>query len=294
MSRKALGKGIDALLFGGSEEPQKRESQTTLSVPIQKVHPNPRQPRKEFKEESLHELAESIKEKGILQPILVEEKEAGEYIIVAGERRYRASLIAGLKELPVIIKNLTDEEKIEIALIENIQREDLTPIEEAMAYRELIENGPFNQEGLAKRLGKDRSTIANSLRLLKLPDDMQKALSKAEITAGHARAILSLVNPADQEILFSKIMKEGLSVREAERLASELQKGLRRADRQEKKANQTKNLSVELIEIEQKLIERLGTKVSIKGTKDNGKIEVSYYSMEDLERIVDLVISKRD
>jgi ParB family chromosome partitioning protein len=273
-------------MSGDDTELLSSASGSVVSVPVESLQPNPNQPRQEFRQESLRELADSIQEKGIIQPIIAEETEHGRYTIIAGERRYRAACMAGLKEVPVLLRTFSEEEKLEIALIENVQREDLSPVEEAKAYRGLMEHAGLSQEEVAKRVGKNRSTVANSLRLLKLPDDMQAALASEELTAGHARAILSVVNPADQRILFNRIVAKGLSVREAETLAAELNRGLRPSERKE---SIPKKQYPELMEIEQKFIDLLGTKVSVKGSVKKGRIEISYYSMDDLERIIEIL-----
>jgi len=292
VSKKALGKGIDALFLSPDEEikPAPQPSGTTvLMVPVDRVKQNPFQPRKRFNEEALQELSLSIAQQGILQPILAEKLEDS-FIIVAGERRYRAALMAGLTEVPLIVKEFTEEEKLEIALIENLQREDLTPLEEAKAIKAIIEKTGLSQEAIAEKLGKNRSTIANSLRLLKLPQEIQESLDREELTPGHARAILSLVNPADQQILFKRILKEDLSVRKAEELALQLSRGSRAAENPGKeKPAQRNNLGPELLEMEQELIDSLGTKVAIRGNGKSGKIEISYFSMEDLERVLSII-----
>jgi ParB family transcriptional regulator, chromosome partitioning protein len=288
VSKRALGKGIDALFQTTVSETE--EHPGLASVPLARVLPNPNQPRKEFNEDALNELAASIRENGIIQPIIVEEQSDGMYMIVDGERRYRAARLAGLEEIPIIIRRFTEEEKLEIALIENIQREDLTPIEEAKAYKNLIDTSALSQEELATKIGKNRSTVANSLRLLKLPEDMQTAINNRELTAGHARAILAVVNPADQRIMFNRIMSQGLSVREAEDLSADLNKGIRSTAGKPDKVPKQKQ--PELSEIEQKLINRLGTKVTVRGTGRKGSIEISYFSMDDLERVVELLLEK--
>ncbi len=297
MSKKALGKGLEALFqttgkgenFSDTENVKNRDSGGFGHfADIGKLVTNPDQPRKEFDEEMLKELASSIKEKGILQPILVEKKDE-KYQIIAGERRFRAAIIAGLKEVPVIEKELSEEEKLEIALIENIQREALSPIEEAKAFSMLIKNYNIGQDELSKQVGKNRSTIANSLRLLKMPQDMQDALSSEDITPGHARAILSVVNPADQRILFSRIISGALSVREAEKQAADLNKGIRGAAQDEKKDSLKKKKSPDVARIEQKFIDIFGTKVNLSGTLSKGKIEITYFSKDDLERIFDII-----
>ncbi len=289
MSKRALGKGIDAL-FGASDKndaPAAAEADGLRHVPVSRIAPNPNQPRKEFSDETLTELADSIREKGILQPILVEESGDGSYTLIAGERRWRAAGKAGLRDVPVIVRKFSDQEKREIALIENIQREDLTPIEEAKAYKGLMDASALGQEELSARLGKNRSTVANALRLLKLPEDMQESLSRREITPGHARAILSVVNPADMRILFRRIVDRGLSVREAEAMAANLNKGARAAAPAEK--DYPKQKAPELREMEQKLLDLLGTKVAIKGNGKKGSIEISYFSMEDLNRVYEIL-----
>jgi ParB family chromosome partitioning protein len=295
VSNKALGKGLEAL-FQTSGRFEKTENfsadgsgRTSLGyfVDIAKVVANPDQPRKEFDDALLNELADSVKEKGILQPILVEKKD-DVFMIIAGERRYRAAIKAGLKEIPVIEKNFDEKEKLEIALIENIQRENLSPIEEAKAFLVLINNYKLGQDELSKRVGKNRSTIANSLRLLKMPEDMQESLSLGKITAGHARALLSVVNPADQRILFNRIVADDLSVRETEKQAAGLNKGIRSVS-DDKDKSQAKKKSPDVVDIEQKFIDVLGTKVALNGTLQKGKIEITYFSKEDLERIFDII-----
>ena len=292
MSNKALGKGLEALLNSGLQDVVNGDNRDYDGfVDISLIDTNPDQPRKEFREEALQELADSIREIGVIQPVIVEKKN-GRYILIAGERRYRASKLAGLSEIPVIEKSFSDEEKLEIALIENIQREDLSPIEEAKAYQHLINSYTLSQEELSKKLGKKRSTIANSLRLLKMPEDMQYSLNKGDITAGHARSILSVVNPADQRILFSRILKNGLSVRESEQQASELNRGIRgqnpSSGKKEEQILRKKNPDV--MDIEQQFIDALGTKVSLNGNLLKGKIEITYFSREDLERIFEIII----
>lgn len=309
-----LGRGLDALLGGGSSsgseasgdsgsfnseglvvsEPTSFSSVSSgfggglLKVPLNSLAANPNQPRKEFAAESLTELANSIKEKGILQPILVE-ADGNSYIIIAGERRWRAAGMAGLKEIPVIVRTYTEQEKLEIALIENIQRDDLTPLEEALAYKQLMETARLGQEELAGRLGKNRSTVANALRLLKLPEEIRESLTRREITPGHARALLSVVNPSDMKILFAKIVDKGLSVREAETLAAGLNTGSRAAAPPPKKAAAAKHGQAELRDMEEKLLDIFGTKVRITGDGKKGTIEISYFSLDDLNRVYEII-----
>ena len=286
MSKRALGRGIDALL-GGSDGQAAAAAATGAAVsvvPMTALQPGPHQPRRNFAESALQELARSIEQKGVLQPILVEQLEPGSFRIVAGERRFRAAQMAGLKEVPVLVRRFTEVEKTEIALIENLQREDLSPIEEASGYKTLLEKGDLTQEEVARRVGKSRPTVANALRLLKLPKTMIEALDQGRMDPGHARAILSLVNPADQEVLFQRVLARGLSVREAEQTAGRMNQGSRGAARKGTPARVSSRMP-ELAALEQRLIERLGTKVAIRGSEKQGTIEIRYFSLEDLERI---------
>ena len=281
MSKKALGRGIEALLRG---EEVKGEAGTVRLVPVSALSAGEHQPRRHFRPEALAELADSVRQKGVLQPILVERVGEASYRIVAGERRFRAAQLAGLGEVPVLVRSFTEAERLEVALIENVQREDLSPMEEAAAYQQLIALSGLSQDELARRVGKKRSTVTNALRLLKLPAAMQGSVDRGEMSAGHARAILSLVNPADQEVLHRRILAGGLSVREAEAQAARLGQG----NRSERKGGRPKPSGTrvpELKELEQKLIERLGTKVVFKGSAQRGRIEIEYFSGDDLERI---------
>ncbi len=288
MSRRALGKGLSSLIPQSEDELIPSSAVRVENISLNLIHPNPNQPRKDFKEEALVELSESIRQHGIIQPIIVE-KAGDRYNIIAGERRFRAARIAGLFEIPAIIRKYTDEEKLEAALIENIQREDLNAVEEALGYHMLMNTLHLSQEEVAGKVGKKRSTIANSLRLLKLPEDMQNALINDEITAGHARALLAVINPSDMRILFSRILHDGLSVREAEQQAASLNSGVR--DKIHEKPIYEKITDPELSRMEQKFIDVLGTKVSVKGNLRKGKIEISYFSLDDLDRIYEIINS---
>lgn len=293
-----LGRGLSALLENDdspireSVPPNERSGAgSELFVNPSLLKPNPHQPRQEFDETALRELADSIREHGIIQPIIVEEAEGGTFFIIAGERRTRAARLAGLTTVPVIVKKFSEERKLEIALIENIQRENLNPIEEAQAYHKLMELGNLNQEEAAVRVGKSRSAVANALRLLKLPEDMVSSLASGQITAGHARAILSVLNPADQRILFGRILGNALSVRDTERMAGELNGGSRAGSEQPKQKKTDVNGALKDIEVrnlEQKFIDVLGTKVSVKGNLEKGSIEISYFSRDDLDRIYEI------
>jgi ParB family chromosome partitioning protein len=284
VSKRSLGRGIDALLAGSQEA---LEAAALSSVPLASLSVGEQQPRKRFDAEALAELARSIEQKGVLQPLLVEAAGPGRYRVVAGERRFRAAQQAGLKEVPVIVRQFTELEKTEIALIENLQREDLTPVEEARGYKTLLDQGKLTQEEVARRVGKDRSTVSNSLRLLKLPPEILEALDEGQLTAGHARALLSVVNPAEQQLLFRRVLELGLSVREAEQAAQRMNEGQR--SRGKTAAPPPRPKAPVLDALEQRLIERLGTKVVIRGSEQKGRVEISYFSPDDLERVVELL-----
>jgi ParB family chromosome partitioning protein len=282
--RMALGKGLGALLpeFGQAEPG------TLLHCGIEEIIPNRSQPRKHFDESKLQELAESIKEKGILEPLIVRRTDQG-YELVVGERRWRAAQKVGMKEVPVMIKEVKGKEAFEISLIENLQREDLNPIEAAEAFKHLIDEFNLSQEDLSKRIGKDRSTITNALRLLKLPLEVRNQLLQNRITSGHARAILSLENKEKQKELCALIIKKDLSVREAEAIAK------RWAEKPQKTIAPVRkkgDLESQLSSLQDSLRKYLGTKVQITQKDKKGKIEIEYYSHEDLERIVETIIGK--
>lgn len=313
--KKGLGKGLNALLDDDNEPfsavaPAARTSASSTeqsphiapttanaSTPgsqgdflleLAKIEANPEQPRRSFDIDALSELASSIREHGVIQPIIVERLDDDRYRIIAGERRTRAARMAGLEKVPVVMREYSDQRRLEVALIENVQREDLNPIEEAQAYRKLMELGNLSQEEVSTRVGKNRSTIANALRLLKLPQSMHEALADGRITSGHARAILSLVNPSDQELLYTRILEEDLSVRAAERNAADLSKG-QRSDKAPKKEAKATAPHPELEGIRQRFMERLGTKVTINGSMDKGSLHIDYYSMDDLDRLLELI-----
>ena len=254
-------------------------------VKLTKVEPSREQPRKQFDADALQELAESIKQFGVLQPLLVQKKE-DYYEIIAGVRRWRASKLAGLKEVPVIVKEFTEQEAVEISLIENIQREDLNPIEEAMAYKRLMEEFHLKQDAIAERVSKSRTAVTNSMRLLKLDDRVQQMLIDEMISTGHARALLALESKDAQAEAAVKVFDEKLSVRETERLVKELLNPV------QKKEEKPKNQAEELVykNLEEKIKQIIGSKVAINRRTDNkGKIEIEYYSQEELERIVELL-----
>ena len=283
---KGLGKGLDSLIPDVEVKPkgQQQEGPETL-VNINKVEPNKEQPRKKFDEDALEELAESIKQFGLLQPIIVQQRD-DYYEIIAGERRWRAAKKAGLKEVPVIIKHLTEQEIVEISLIENIQRENLNPIEEAMAYKRLLTEFNLKHDELAERVSKNRTTITNSMRLLKLNEEVQQMVVNEMISPGHARALLAIEDLDQQYEIACKVFDEKLSVRDTEKLVKNLGKPPK-----EKKVT-PEVLQLIYRDIEDKLRVALGVKIGIiPKDEQKGKIEIDYYSQEELERIVELLTS---
>ena len=282
------GKGLNAVIDGGrpgkvQAKPEAVEvsSGGEVSLKINEVEPNKNQPRKEFDQEKLQELADSITQHGIVQPIVVT-KQDGYYEIIAGERRWRAAKLAGLKEVPVVIKEYTPQEVMEVALIENIQREDLNPVEEARAYQRLIEEYNLKQEDVAKKVSKNRSTITNAIRLLKLEEPVLEMLISGDLSSGHARALLAVDDPQKQIMLAEKIVKDHLNVREVEKMVKE------DGEKSSSKPKQKKKLGQEAIyeDLEERLTRSMGTKVRINRKNTNqGKIEIEYYSMDELDTI---------
>ena len=294
MAARGLGKGLDALIPNVSTDTkgngtanknieEKKEPDTI--VKITKIEPNREQPRKNFDEDALQELADSIKQFGLLQPILVQDRK-NYYEIIAGERRWRAAKLAGLKEVPVIIRDYTDQEIVEISLIENIQREDLNPIEEALAYKRLLTEFNLKQDEVAERVSKSRTAVTNSMRLLKLCDEVQQMIIDDMISSGHARALISIENPEEQYNIAQKIFDEKLSVRDVEKLV----KNLNKPEKVKKEKEEDKSLEIIYQNVEEKLKQSLGTKVAI-ASKGNGsgKIEIEFYSHDDLEKIISLL-----
>lgn len=295
--KRGLGKGMSSLLEGFDYDAQvesvitktineanKKDKMEVVFANISSISANPNQPRKSFDDEALEGLAESIKNQGILQPLTVEEIVPGQYSIIAGERRYRAAKLAGLDKVPVIISKMPEVRRIEASLIENIQREDLNAIEEAAAYDYLIKKSGYTQEEVAKKVGKSRSSIANSLRLLVLPDDIKDDVISGAMSAGHARAILSLVNPSDRVLLREKILNEGISVREAESLADAYNKGQKLIAKKK-----TVKKDEDILLCEQKFVSAVGARCEIKGNLRKGKLQIKYRSQKDLERLYSLL-----
>ena len=295
--RSGLGKGLDSLITNKvapvePEVPAKDEKVIEgILVDINKVEPNREQPRKNFDEDALLELSESIKQFGVLQPLLVQDKK-GYYEIIAGERRWRAAKLAGIKEVPVIIKELSEQEVIEIALIENIQRENLNPIEEAIAYKRLLTEFNLKQDEVAERVSKSRTAVTNSMRLLKLNEKVQQMVIDDMLTTGHARALLGIDNQEKQYQTAQKIFDEKLSVRETEKLVKKIQQEVENSleEKSKKESKIDSKMTAIFGELEETMKMVLGTKVAINQKDDKkGKIEIEYYSMDELDRIIDLI-----
>lgn len=276
---KGLGKGINALFPGEDLE----ETEKVEQISLMDIKPNPYQPRKVFDEEAMKELSESIKEHGVLQPIILRKK-GTKYEIVVGERRFRASQLANIDLIPAVIRELSDQQMMELAILENLQREDLTPIEEAEAYQNLMEHLNLTQEQLAFRLGKSRPHIANHVRLLTLPEVVRNVISDGVLTMGHGKALLGLKKKKSIPLIMQKTIKENLNVRQLEALVQRLNDNVPRETKKEEKDIFTKEKESELREI-------FGTPVSITKSKDKGKIEIEFYSDDDLERILELLES---
>ena len=298
MAARGLGKGLDSLIPNAVGEAkvkkeskaeskeEKREDGKETVVKITMVEPNRKQPRKNFDEDALQELADSIKQFGLIQPILVQDRK-DHYEIIAGERRWRAAKIAGLKEVPVIIRNYSEKEIMEISLIENIQREDLNPIEEAQAYKRLLEEFHLKQDEVAERVSKSRAAVTNSMRLLKLGEEVQQMLIDDMISTGHARALLAIENQEEQYTIAQKIFDEKLSVRDVEKLVKNLNKP---AKNPKKSTSTDKTMEAIYLDLEEKLKNRLSTKVTVTSKGDGaGKVEIEFYNHEDLDRLMDLM-----
>ncbi len=306
--KKALGKGLSALIPDSYKDhmaaTEKEISTTTATIttepegvvhaavpsekssafqliPVSLIAPNADQPRKTFNTETIEELANSIREKGVLQPIIVKKKSDEAFELVCGERRFRAAVLCGLAEVPAIIKDVADEDFLEWALIENIQREDLNPIEEAEAYQRLVEERRISQEEVAKRVGKNRVTVTNTLRLLRLPQEVKQYLADERLSAGHARALLGLLTPEHQRQMAKRIVEENLSVRQVEAIVN-------RSNAHKRKAKFARHLSAEIVDLETRLTHFLGTQAKIYPRKNQkeGRVEIQYFSLDDLDRVL--------
>jgi ParB family chromosome partitioning protein len=317
MAKQVLGKGLGALLGGTqqkqvpvpitsqeSKPPSPTPAETVIQkqtaaeatkpgteeihfIPIAKIKTSSVQPRKDFTQESINELAESIKQQGILQPLIVRRR-GEEFELISGERRWRAAQVAGLDKAPVIIRDVDDRTALEIALVENLQRENLNPIEEAEGFAKLIDTFNLTQEEAAAKVGKNRATVANALRLLKLPADIQALLKKGNISTGHAKAILSLENPELQKIAAEKVVKEQLSVRQTEDLVNYLLHSSQTAHKPSKK-KKTESANPHIVDLEKQLMQKFGTKVTLRYRDGKGAVEIKFFSNEDLERVLNII-----
>ena len=283
--RPGLGKGLDALIPGGEkkEESTPTSDQGINQIPIEQIQPNPRQPRVKINEEALKELAASIREHGILQPLIVSEIDKNKYTLIAGERRWRAAKLAGLTLVPAIQREVTEQNQLELALIENLQRADLTPLEMAEAYQTLSEEFSLTHEQIGERVGKSRTSVTNTLRLLNLPDKVREALAEGLISEGHARALLGLPNPNAQRAALSTILNLGLNVRQTENLVKKLS-----GEKPPSKPKPTP--SPEAKALESRLQTFFGTKVNLKVSKNGGSLVIYYYSDEELNDILDKIL----
>ncbi|HHU06426.1 MAG TPA: ParB/RepB/Spo0J family partition protein [Clostridiales bacterium] len=287
MAEKGLGAGLGALL---GEAALEDSSTDFVYLPISKVETSPNQPRKQFDEVLLRELADSIAEHGILQPLTVRKLSTGYYQIIAGERRWRAARMAGLTEVPVRIIEADDKKATELALVENLQRADLNPMEEAEGYRTLMEEYGFTQEQVSERVGKSRSAVANALRLLALPEKLRALLETGELTPGHARAVLQVKGASAQEEFARLIVRDGLSVRKAEAMAAKISK---ETEKSKEKKEKTSKFEVNYIaELEKQLTECLGRRVKVVDGRKRGRLEIDYYGDDDLQTLIDMLTSK--
>jgi ParB family chromosome partitioning protein len=282
--RRGLGKGLNAIIGEAMLEEERHESRG-MEIPLERLSANPFQPRAEFDAEKLEELAESIRLHGVLQPVVVR-RLGDDYQIIAGERRWRAAQMAGLKAIPAVVRELDDAGMIQVALIENLQREDLNPIEEAAAYRKLMDEFDTTQEQLSATLGKSRSAIANAVRLLNLPDEVQEHVAQGRLSGGHARCLLAVSGTDLQLRLADEVIEKGLSVRQTEELVKKLARNVSR----ETMESIPRTPDPDVVAVMRRLGERLGTKVKITGSSGKGKLEIEYYSEDDLERIFEIIL----
>lgn len=292
--KKALGKGLSALIPDNykndmqAPKPAEAKSESVATsagfrmIPLAQIKPNHDQPRKEFAAQHIKELADSIKEKGILQPVVVTQKSENEYELICGERRYRAATLCELEAIPAVIKDLAGHDFLEWALIENIQRQDLNPLEEADAYRRLADERMLSHEEIAKRLGKSRAVITNTLRLLKLPEDIRDYIADGSLSAGHARALLGMMSPAHQRQMARRIVEENLSVRQVEIIVN-------RSNAHKRSAKKARQLSPEIVDLEDRLVKHFGTQVKIypRKNQNQGRLELYYHSLDELDRILE-------
>jgi ParB family chromosome partitioning protein len=285
MSKKSgLGRGLGSLI-PGSEQGTEVGSTGLVIVPVGTIIPNPRQPRGNMDESKLAELADSIREHGLIQPLIVRQ-EGHHYILIAGERRWRAAQLAGLSEVPVVVKEASPQAMLELALIENIQRADLNPIEEATAYQQLVDDFGLTQDAVARRVGKSRPTVTNMIRLLNLPESIQEAVNEERISGAHARALLPLPTPESQAAVMNMIIRQGLSVRQVEAIVTKIK------SEEKPKPKAAPRLSAELAAIESEFRHRLGTQVQIQQSEKGGKVVIHYYSDEELQAIYEAIVGE--
>lgn len=288
MSKKrGLGRGLGSLIPGGDQEESTSRS-GLLNISVNAISPNPRQPRTQMDHEKLAELAESIQEHGLIQPLIVRQEAENKYILIAGERRWRASQLAGLAMVPVVVKEASPQAMLELALIENIQRADLNPIEEALAYQQLMDDFGLTQEAVAKRVGKSRPTVANVVRLLNLPENIQEAVNNELISGAHARALLPLPTPESQTAVMNSIIRQGLSVRQVESIVNKIK------SEEKPKARPAPRLSAEMAFLESQFRHRLGTQVKIQPGENGGRVVIHYYSDEELQAIFEAIVGEDD
>ena len=281
MNKRGLGRGLEALI-----PMEQKGEEIVQEIEIKKIVANDKQPRKDFDEKKLSELADSMKQHGILQPIILRKK-GSTYELVAGERRWRAAAKAGIEKIPAIVKELSNADVMEIALIENLKREDLNPMEEAAAYKTLMNDFGLTQEELSKRVGKSRSLIANTVRLLNLDKEIQDLVFQDKLTAGHARALLSIQEKKERLKLAKKISEESLSVRQTEQIVKKISD-----EKKKNKIKKPKEINPVMLDITEKLQRSLGTRVRIKGNEKRGKIEIEFYSGDELERILETIVEQ--
>lgn len=282
--RRGLGRGLSSLIPPG--EPEKQDESGLLMVPVTSISPNPLQPRTEMDDDSLTELSASIREHGLIQPLIVRKGDQGGYTLIAGERRWRAAQMAGMIELPVVVKEASSQEMLELALIENIQRADLNPIEEAHAYQQLIDDFNLTQEDVAGRVGRSRPTIANTLRLLKLPANIQGAVLKGKISGAHARALLPLETDEAQTAVMNSIIKRDLSVRQVEEIVKKINSGAKPGSKL------VRSLPAEWSYLQTQFRQSLGTRVDIQKGQNGGKVVIHFYSDEDLQALYEAIVDE--
>jgi len=287
---RALGRGLSAI-FESDDARAENTGYSAVELKLDDLSPNPYQPRRSFDEASLNELAESVKSHGVIQPIVARRVSGGRYQIIAGERRWRAARLAGLSTVPAVIKEMDDSAMMQVALIENLQRQDLNPIEEALAYRKLMDGFGLTQEDVSSAVGRSRPAIANSVRLLNLPPAVQDHIAEKRLSVGHARCLLTIENPDVQAKLADHIVQAGLNVRQAERVVRDISSNV---SRETKRSDESSDADPDAALLVRQLSERLGTKVRVTGSSSRGVIQIDFYAPEDLDRILDIILGAGD